>query len=50
MQKPSQDLNRQLKNAAGQYRKKNETKMNIRIDPEELQQIKNRAACEGQSD
>lgn len=47
LQKPSEELNQQLKRAAGEYRKKHETKMNIRIDPEELEQIKKRAAREG---
>ena len=47
MKKPSDELNRQLKTAAATYRKKHETKMNIRIDPEELEQIKKRAAREG---
>lgn len=47
LQKPSEELNRQLKTAAARYRKKHETKMNIRIDPEELEQIKKRAAREG---
>lgn len=47
MQKPSEELNQQLKSAATTYRKKHETKMNIRIDPEELELIKKRAAREG---
>ena len=47
LQKPSDELNRQLKTSAATYRKKHETKMNIRIDPEELEQIKKRAAREG---
>jgi len=47
LQKPSEGLNQQLKTAAVAYRKKHETKMNIRIDPEELEQIKKRAAREG---
>ena len=47
LQKPSDDLNHQLRTAAREYRKKHETKMNIRIDPEELEQIKKRAAREG---
>ena len=47
LQKPSEELIGQLKTAAREYRKKHETKMNIRIDPEELEQIKKRAAREG---
>lgn len=47
LQKPSEELNRELKAAAETYRKKRETKMNIRIDPEELKLIKERAAREG---
>ena len=47
LQKPSEGLNRRLKNGARDYLKKHETKMNIRIDPEELEQIKKRAAREG---
>lgn len=47
LQKPSDDLNRQLRTAAREYAKKHETKMNIRIDPEELAQTKKRAAREG---
>ena len=47
LRKPSEELNHQLKTAAGEYREKHETKMNIRIDPEELEQIKKRAAREG---
>lgn len=47
LQRPSEELNQQLKSAASRYRKKHETKMNIRIDPDELERIKERAAREG---
>ena len=47
LQKPSDELNQQLKTSAAAYRKKHETKMNIRIDPEELERIKKRAEREG---
>ena len=47
LQKPSGEFNRQLKTSAATYRKKHETRMNIRIDPEELERIKKRAEREG---
>lgn len=47
LHKPSDELVHELKNAAREYRKKHETKMNIRIEPEELELIKKRAAREG---
>ena len=47
LRKPSENLNRQLKASAREFHKKHETKMNIRIDPEEIELIKQRAATEG---
>ena len=44
---PTPQENRATKVAARQYLARQETKMNIRIDPEELKRIKERAAQEG---
>lgn len=46
IKKPSKNEQKQFKEAAGSFLKK-ETKMNIRIDPFELNQIKERAKREG---
>lgn len=46
MQKPSAETQRKFKAAAREYLKA-EAKMNIRIDPKELEMIRERAAQEG---
>ena len=45
--RPTAQENRTAKRAARQYLARQETKMNIRISPEELERIKERAAQEG---
>lgn len=46
-QSASPDMKQQLKQAADQFRRDKETKMNIRIDRDELERIKELAAQEG---
>ena len=43
----SPDMKQQLKQAADQFQRERETKMNIRIDRDELERIKELAAQEG---
>ncbi|TVR89721.1 MAG: hypothetical protein EA428_09635 [Spirochaetaceae bacterium] len=43
----SRDMHDQIRAAAREYQKTHETKMNIRIDKEELERIKQQAEMEG---
>jgi predicted DNA binding CopG/RHH family protein len=47
LNRPTPEQQSELKRAAGDYLKRHETKMNIRIDPAELERIKERAQREG---